>query len=119
MMRLLILHGRDDPNQDLDYWGYSGPTLREVVAIHGTYGRLNVFFGSETAAVEARRQTGWARFCDLTLTMRFQEDLLVLTEPDGFTRYYGDWELQADRFGSPPWPDTVRHSQEIPRWHSG
>lgn len=32
-----LFHGRDDPNEDMDGWGYDGPTLGPVKFCHVTY----------------------------------------------------------------------------------
>jgi hypothetical protein len=79
----------------MDDWGDVGPTIEDVVAVHGTYGNMNVFFASNAAAARAHQQTGWRHFDAHALTMRFHEDMLMLTEADGRTRYYGDWEFQT------------------------
>jgi hypothetical protein len=107
-MRLIIFHGRDDPNQELDDWGYDGPTIYDVVALHGTYGNLNVFFASDAAAAKANEQTGWDRFCSRALRMKFHEELLVLSESDGCVRYYGDWEFQvvSNELRDDKWPNA-------------
>ncbi|QQS14686.1 MAG: hypothetical protein IPK81_11325 [Rhodospirillales bacterium] len=94
-MRLVTLHGRNYPRERLSDWGFDGPTLENVVAIHWTYGNLNIFFHNDAAASHAQRETGWSHFEDCALTMRFERNLLVMRERDGHTRYYGDWEVQS------------------------
>jgi len=89
-LRLLILHGRKSPDENLDDWGPDGPTVYGIDAIHWTYGNANVFFESEEAAEIAQRLTGWETFDEKALSMRFHGDLLVVNG-----MYYGDWEIQT------------------------
>jgi hypothetical protein len=34
---LKLMHGRDDPNQDIDTWGFDGPGLGPFEAVRFTY----------------------------------------------------------------------------------
>lgn len=93
-MRLLLLHGRHDPTEHMDDWGFAGPVLHGVIAVHFTYGAANVFFESVTAAVAARAATGWEYWDDNALVMTFAHDMVTTTE-DNEACFYGDWELQS------------------------
>jgi hypothetical protein len=35
-----LLHGRDDPDQDMEDWGFTGPILGPFEAVHFTYLRF-------------------------------------------------------------------------------
>jgi len=73
---LLLLHGRDDPNEDMEYMGYEGPLLGPFKAIHCTY----------TAHVNCIDEHG-----EMVLELVYHEDMLV---HDG--KFYGDFEIAAD-----------------------
>lgn len=105
VMRLIMYHGRLDPEQSMDDWGSDGPTLSNVVAVHFTYGTPNVFFASVRDAQEAARLTGWAHFESAALTMTLHDDLVKVTGRNGRAVYYGDWEVQTQTGGGVPVPD--------------
>lgn len=93
-MKMILLHGRHDPDQQLDDWGFTGPVLRHVQYIHSVYGNLTIGFSSRSAAKAANRLTGWPFFDDAVLEIRQHDDLIMLTAPEA--SYYGDWELVED-----------------------
>ena len=93
-MKMILLHGRHDPDQRLDDWGFTGPVLRHVQYIHSVYGNLTIGFSSRSAAKAAHRLTGWPFFDDAVLEIRQHDDLIMLTAPEA--SYYGDWELVED-----------------------
>jgi hypothetical protein len=94
MPKIQPLHGRTNPDQDMNEMGYSGPVIRDVKAIHATYQtHFNVYFRSAEAAQAAQVLTGWEWWDTNALEMRFLDDLLIV---DG--EYYGDWEIQEDNF---------------------
>jgi hypothetical protein len=89
---LKLLHGRLDPNQDMQDWGFNGPVLGPFEAVHITYrDELRCLGDSEPSE----------------LILRYTEDMLTY---EG--KYYGDFEIAAD-FGSdtpktlPPDPDQA------------
>lgn len=98
-MELNLFHGRQDPGQPMDDWGFEGPTLRSVKRLHGTYGNLQVEFETAEDCQVAKRQTGWddGVYVD-SLYMRFDEDMVlvhVYTE-DGNnlqSSWFGDWNI--------------------------
>lgn len=94
---LVLLHGRRDPNEDMDDWGFSGPTLQGVVWTHWTYGSMNVAFATPELAKEAEKQTGWNWVDDNVLEMGLLDDLVVTCGNSGHDdpEYYGDFELQG------------------------
>ena len=74
---ILLLHGRNDPNEDMQDWGFQGPTLGPFVAVHFTY------------KTHIRCITDPAQ--EKELELGFHDDLLVY---DG--KYYGDFEIVSD-----------------------
>ncbi len=72
-----LLHGRDDPNEDMKDWGFDGPTLGPFVAVHFTYRQF------------IRCITDPAQ--ELELELEFHEDLLVFED-----KYYGDFEIVSE-----------------------
>jgi hypothetical protein len=96
-MKLITLHGRKSPDDEMPDWGFSGPTLHGIAAVHWTYGTMNVFFTDVAAAKEAHRLTGWTFFDDHALEMAFSDDLLMIKPEGGDVAYFGDFELQDDK----------------------
>ena len=97
-LRLLLIHGRFDPEADMDDWGFNGPNIEGVEALHVTYMASHVlWFVDEVSAKKAHALTGWPYFDENALEMMFDGDLLKATCfcADGPTTYFGDWELQV------------------------
>ena len=72
---LKLLHGRDDPDQDMNDWGFDGPMLGPFAAVHFTYMchiRCIALDGDE-------------------LELEYHEDMLVY---EG--KFYGDFEIAND-----------------------
>jgi hypothetical protein len=69
-----LLHGRDNPDQDMQDWGFVGPILGPFEAIHFTY-RYHVRCITDSG-------------CGDEVELRFHEDLLV---HDG--KFYGEFEI--------------------------
>ena len=100
MLTLHPFHGRLDPKQDMDDWGFQGPLIQNVLWMHTTYlNRMRVGFATEAAADEAQALTGWEKFDTTELWPETHEDMLVTTDPDGTKKYYGDWSLGLDITG--------------------
>jgi hypothetical protein len=79
---LKLMHGRDDPDQHMDDWGFDGPVLGPFEAAHFTYAtHVRCFPPSSDGDAEA-------------VELCYRDDLLV---HDG--KYYGDFEIAAS-FGS-------------------
>lgn len=74
---ILLLHGRDDPNEDMKDWGFHGPTLGPFAAVHFTY-KEHI----RCIADSAREEEIELGFCD---------DLLAYQG-----KYYGDFEIVSD-----------------------
>ena len=77
-----LFHGRDDPEQDMDDWGYDGPTLGPFEAVCFTYCTHVRCFTDENN--------------DEELCLSFHDGMLV---HDG--KYYGDFEVVAKEGGTP------------------
>lgn len=99
-MDLLLIHGRFDPEADMDDWGFNGPTIQGVEAIHVIYQQTYVlWFADALSARKAHALTSWPHFDDEALEMTFHGDLLKATClcADGPATYFGDWELQVPK----------------------
>jgi hypothetical protein len=81
-MYLKPLHGRDYPDQQLNDWGFDGPWIGPLEAVHDTYRTDTAFYFLD--APEGAEEAGPANF--------FVGDLLLV---DG--KYYGDYEIQIYR----------------------
>lgn len=94
---LIFLHGRTDPAQDMDDWGFDGPVLEGVAWVHWTYGNMNVAFVSPEAAQQAADATGWKWMDENILEMTFDDDLVVIRPNSGRdpAQYFGDFEIQG------------------------
>ncbi|KTC69786.1 hypothetical protein Lbir_1926 [Legionella birminghamensis] len=86
-MKIRLYHGRNNPEQEMDDWGFEGVTLDGVEGIIWTYGVPRVYFVNENALQIAKGLTGWDALGD-GLEMHVFEDLIKTKE--GF---FGDWEL--------------------------
>jgi hypothetical protein len=93
MPDLYIQHGRRTP--DLEDWGDDAPTLRNCVGIHFTYGMPRAYFASERDTNAAHASTGWERWDNCCLLMRFHEDMLIAHFADGSVGYFADWGLRV------------------------
>lgn len=79
-MYLALIHGRSDPDQDMDYWGETGPCFGPLSYAHITYNQsINI------GAYGVEDGTGPMFNGD---PMHFHSDMLYY---DGM--YYGDWEM--------------------------
>jgi hypothetical protein len=79
---LMLLHGRDNPDQQMDDWGFTGPVLGPFEAVHFTYAtHVRCFPKGSDGDAEA-------------LELTYHDDMLM---HDG--KYYGDFEITAS-FGS-------------------
>jgi len=57
-MKLVLMHGRTDPDEAMQGWGFHGPTLLGVDFVHSVYGNLTVGFKSAMETEAVRRLTG-------------------------------------------------------------
>lgn len=91
MMRIVTFHGRDDPDADMQDWGFYGPVISGVVGLTTTYGVTRVLFATEEAMLVAQKQTGWSSFGGNFLEMITHQDLLVVGG-----KYFGDWAVELE-----------------------
>jgi hypothetical protein len=78
---LKLLHGRDDPRQQMNDWGYDGPVLGPFEAVHFTYAtHVRCFPQGSDGDSEA-------------MELCYHEDMLVHGG-----KFYGDFEI-ATSFG--------------------
>lgn len=78
---LHLFHGRDTKEEDMDDWGYSGPTIGPLQYVHTTYGATVKF-----------------RSPDDVLLGRY-DDVIVFLEDGLFPwegKFYGDWTVTGD-----------------------
>jgi hypothetical protein len=90
-MELELTHGREDPDQKMDDWGFDGPVLANVHSIRQEYKlATTVRFATTEAAAHAQRITGWPAWDEAVLEVVYHEDMIVTNEPGQPPRYYGD-----------------------------
>jgi hypothetical protein len=101
MLELHLFHGRKEPNEEMDDWGFSGPTITGIVSMHGTYDELRVRFDTTEDVLAAHQKMGWTGSSsgmpptfnrDMELIIPTYEDMVVTWE-NGEKNYYGDWIL--------------------------
>lgn len=93
MFELYLKHGRSDPHEKLDDWGFEGPRLAGVIGVHQTYGNaINVFFKDRQHMLMAKSRTRWDEWDENALTMNWCGDLVYCCE-GAVESYYGDWGI--------------------------
>lgn len=92
--KLYMFHGRVNPDEQLEDWGFEGPTLDGIIGFHNTYlTTYRVKFVDKASYDKALTITGWntwADASDLMLELQFTGDMLY-TVANGESKYYGDW----------------------------
>lgn len=92
-MKLITLHGRNNPEQPMNDWGFDGPDIDGIVALHVTYNATHVLhFATVGAAKKAAEITGWEVWDNRALSLQFRDDMLYMPARG---EYYGDWEIQT------------------------
>ena len=104
--QVLFIHGRDDPDEKLNDWGFDGTTIKGVSALHATYGNFVVHFASMEATIAAQALTGWDWFDSNALEMRWHENLVHTKEG-----YFADFEMQPETPDTKP-DSTIRRKEE-------
>ena len=77
---LHLFHGRDDPNKDMDDWGYSGPTLGPLRYVHTTY-MSDVKFAMEREAFK-----------------KFFPEVFAEWDAKGYCNAVGDYDPETDSY---------------------
>lgn len=96
-MKLVLLHGRNDPAQDMEDWGFNGPVLQNVDYFHNTYNStITIGFKSNADADMAHGLTGWKLWDDKVLELMFKDDMVAIKPEGGELAFFGDWEIQED-----------------------
>lgn len=112
-MRLKLLHGRYDPAEQMDDWGFDGGWVDGVAWAHGTYTtHYLIGFKTDEAAEKAKKRFGFAEWQkaeggdSAVLEVPFTDDMLQAPgfrfygdgRADDVPRpaYFGDWEWQED-----------------------
>lgn len=103
-----LLHGRDDPRQQMDDWGFNGPTIGPLRWFHTTYAcTLRIAFASES---DGQRYFGVRQTEHF---LQLDRDLLVFNG-----QYFGDWTVYyvAPEDCERP-PDAFRNShRRVNHW---
>ena len=89
-MNLHLYNGRHHPDEELDDWGFEGPTLRNIKAVQWTYGELKVYFDREWDQQVARALTNWTTHGPTALAILTDE---YIETKDGF---FGDFNITYD-----------------------
>jgi hypothetical protein len=78
-----LYHGRKDPNEDMDGWGFDGPLIGPLEHVHITYmDTFRIFF----KAFKVARACGFEDIEDIW--MENKGDLIKFQG-----NYYGDWSI--------------------------
>jgi hypothetical protein len=72
-----LLHGRNDPDEHMNGWGFDGPVIGPFVAVHFTYKEHIRCFPDDQQ--------------EDALELGFDDDLLVYQG-----KYYGDFEIVSE-----------------------
>lgn len=112
MFTLRLYHGRHDPEEAMNDWGFEGPSINGIEYITVTYlHTIRVVFASSEAADKARKLTGWQVWDTDTLGILFKDDM-VHTKKDGTDSYFGDFALIPER-PEPVEPTKVTDTTEF------
>lgn len=83
---LHLFHGRNSPDEDLDDWGFNGPTIGPLRYVHTTYAsHLKFEFLEDEAAAKFGLDPEEGE-------LRIVDDMVVY---DG--KYFGDWSVSAEK----------------------
>jgi len=91
-----LFHGRDDPDADMDDWGFDGPVIGPLDYVHTTYAAdMKLHFVDAQRAAQYFSDTGFVtnlatgeRTRCTEAALAVMQDLIVF---DG--RYFGDWTV--------------------------
>lgn len=89
---LKLFHGRDDPEQHMDDWGYDGPVIGPLQYAHTTYG------AEIKLAPLTDDDTFFARypFLDTDFPLLAIDDGMVVCQ----AKFYGDWSCYWEKGGA-------------------
>ncbi len=90
-MEMRLAHGRSDPNEQVDSWGFEGPTLTRVDSVQQMYGETyTVKFLTNDAANAAQQLTSWKTWDSQTLEMCRHDGLIEAHALGHSSLYYAD-----------------------------
>jgi regulator of RNase E activity RraA len=90
-MELRLAHGRNDPYEEIDSWGFEGPTLLNVDSMQQMYGETyTVKFLTNDAAHVAQQLTSWESWDSQTLEMCRCGNLIEAHKAGHPRRFYAD-----------------------------
>lgn len=90
-IQVRVFHGRFDPEQEMDDWGFDGPTLECGNVAHSPQNML--LQECDGVSLELARRIGLAVHHD-TITMPYFSDMLVVPRfKDDAPAYFGDFSL--------------------------
>lgn len=93
-MDLLLLHGRETPDEQMDDIGFRGPVLHGVHSFQRRYRETaTVKFNNLAWAESARRQTGWLVWDEQVLEVVWRDGLVEICDEAGRKTFYGDMFL--------------------------
>ena len=104
-MKLFLYHGRKTVDEEVEDWGYDGPTIEDVNYLHDTYhSNLTIAFRTRAAMHKAIEITGWEIRDKHAYLLQVPITEGLMKTKDGF---FGDWDFNDDdhRFWS--WRNTV------------
>lgn len=88
--RMMMIHGRKDPDEEMDDWGFNGPILEGVEYLVVTYNaHYRLGFVDAESCAKAKEVTGWDEWDQNQLLIEFHHDMVKTKEG-----YFGDWEVQ-------------------------
>ena len=107
-MKLHLYHGRLDPRtgptdadgNEIEDWGFEGPTLEGIESIDFTYGNTSLIFKTPAAYDAAVRRTEWGEGAhELSLEIRYSDDgdcVMAFNNDRDRAEYFGDYLLTED-----------------------
>lgn len=107
-MKLHLYHGRIDPRtgptdidgNEIEDWGFDGPTLKGIESIDFTYGNVSVVFKTPEALDAARIKTEWQDGVhELSLQIEYSTDGDCVQAHNNARKraeYFGDYVISED-----------------------
>lgn len=104
-LELELFHGRINPEEKLDDWGFNGPSLVGITDLYCINGTHTIWFASAENFKEAHKLTDWPYgHDDCTLEIPFQDRFVVCRHIDAegksTTAYFSDWCLKSRMGGN-------------------
>lgn len=107
-MELRLTHGRNDPEQLMEEWGYDGPVLSDVDSVQQVYGETTtVRFTSIAAREVARALTDWEIWDATTLEVRGRDGLIEARSYGEPSQFFASLSLADSSL-----PSTVRINRD-------